>query len=409
MPFVDEATAAQVTWKSSTPLLPEDARGPGPYVPDGPEYPVCLPWEFAAHNLLPEVRDVVLDRFRRDRITWHRGSDVGPTTHLRSSQIQCLNALGPFVETPSGLDRVLTHAGLDVGEILPFDDSGDHVVFEWIGLDDYLGERADGIGARGAHTTSIDAAVRYRTAAGTTAIALIEWKYTEQYRGNPLHGGETSMARRRSTYERWWSPDGPLRLDRISYDDLFVEPIYQLWRQQCLALEMERAHELNADLVTLVVAAPRANRGYWGAVPAHLADDYADVEELWRTQLRHPDRFAVLDTAQLVAPDSPLPPSFRERYGHMQELATADPTDEVLAGSVEQLVGAAQYAKMVGLRVWGDGGVVEQLIEGSGNLDRVSRVDRAALTRQLEEVAELTRRLRAEPIYEALRAMHMLR
>jgi hypothetical protein len=204
-------------------------------------------------------------------------------------------------------------------------------------------------------------------------------------------------------YERWWSPHGPLRLDTLAYGDFFTEPLYQLWRQQCLAWEMERAGELDAERVKLVVAAPSANRGYWDAVPAHLTDYYSDVSQLWHELLREPDRFAVVDTAVLVADESPLPDSFRERYGHLQSLTTVDPVEDE-AGTIEELVSAAERTRAIGLRVLTEGGVVAQLLDRRDRLDRISTDDRVALIRQLDELSELTRRLRAEAIHDALDA-----
>lgn len=402
MTFASEANSAQVTWKASTPLLPEEARVDGPYRGNGPSYPVCLPWEFAELNLISEARDVVLDRFARDGISWHGATDRGPTSHLRSSQIQCLNALGPFVQDPTGLEDVLRHAGISVSEILPWDESvadGDHVVFEWIGFDDYLGENPGGTRTRGANTTSADAAVRYRALDGAIEIALIEWKYTETYGGSPLPGGAASFQRRKATYERWWSAEGPLRLDLLNYEDLFVEPLYQLWRLQCLALEMERANELGAERVRLVVAAPRLNVAYWGAVPQHLATSYGDLAELWREQLREPDRFAVLDTSWLVRDESPLPESFKDRYRHLSVDTTSDP-DELEPPDVDDIVLAMELSRAMALRVFGEGSVIESVLGEPTVLAHLGRDESAALVGQLREIAELTRRLRADQLAE---------
>ena len=77
MTFRDEANAAQVTWKHSTAALPEAARADGEYRRGGPTYGVCLPWEYADHNLIPEVRKTIIARFERDGIAWHQGTDVG--------------------------------------------------------------------------------------------------------------------------------------------------------------------------------------------------------------------------------------------------------------------------------------------------------------------------------------------
>ena len=60
----------------------------------------ALPAAYAAHNLLPEVREHALDLFEQHEIAWHQGIDGGPTNHLRSSQVQCVNALGQMMSRP---------------------------------------------------------------------------------------------------------------------------------------------------------------------------------------------------------------------------------------------------------------------------------------------------------------------
>ena len=57
-------------------------------------------------------------------------------------------------------------------------------------------------------------------------------------------------------------PDGPLHTDVIPYADLFVEPFYQLMRQQLLAHAMERSGELDADTVRVLHVAPATNTNF---------------------------------------------------------------------------------------------------------------------------------------------------
>jgi len=56
-PYASEHTKLQMAWKQRTATLPDDARKPGVYEKHRRAYPFCLPIEFAAHNLLPEVRE----------------------------------------------------------------------------------------------------------------------------------------------------------------------------------------------------------------------------------------------------------------------------------------------------------------------------------------------------------------
>lgn len=406
MTFVAEARAAQVTWKRTTATLPDEARSPGRYQPGrDTTYPFCLPLEFSEHNLLPEARELGLSRFASRGVAWHVSANGGPTTHLLSSQVQCVNALAPLMHDEAGL-RALLAPVLPVAEVLPFHPEGpdpeDLVVFEWIGLDDYLGESRGRRRTPGANTTSVDAAVRYRNHDDEIEIGLIEWKYVERYSGGALPGGPSSLAARRATYERWWTDSGPLRTDRLDYEDIFTEPVYQLFRQHCLAQEMERAHELGADNVRVLVVAPRSNVGYWNAVPRRFAGDYPDLPTFWSAVLRRPDRFRILDSGALAAPTSPCAQSFQDRYAHLASGTSETALEDVAADTSDQTEGdgraaflaEAHHARMAVQRVFGDGAVLQQLTEGD-----LSRVDDAELQRlavRLREIADLARQLRAE-------------
>lgn len=61
-------------------------------------YDFCLPPQDAALSLLSEVRAGAPSLFAELRIPWHAGIDGGPSNHLLSSQVQCVNALGQMVE-----------------------------------------------------------------------------------------------------------------------------------------------------------------------------------------------------------------------------------------------------------------------------------------------------------------------
>src|SRR5450432_832390 len=105
MTYSEEEKSRAAAWKCSTPTLPVAAKVPAPYVGKdgtaGPrQYEFCLPAEFASLSLLPEVRETALALFVELRIPWHAGVDGGPSNHLLSSQVQCVNALGQMVTDP---------------------------------------------------------------------------------------------------------------------------------------------------------------------------------------------------------------------------------------------------------------------------------------------------------------------
>ena len=172
---------------------------------------------------------------------------------------------------------------------------------------DYLNESKGGKRTRGANVTSVDAAIRYVAPDGATEIALIEWKYTEAYPSPSPKPDAAKNATRRSRYEDLWG--SVVRTDLLDLEDLFVEPIYQMLRQQMLAHEMEQAHELGADRVRVVYAAPAANAALWSSLSTPTLREFPDpgtegpvddIRLVWDALRLEPDRFVHLDTAWFV-------------------------------------------------------------------------------------------------------------
>lgn len=298
--YVMRARARATEWKATTPLLPDAARAPAPYFRGGSVrglYPFCLPIHYARRNLLPEAEGA-LGLFASLGIVWHAATSHGPTNHLLSSQVQCVNVLEPLAHDPDRL-RTMFAGVLDI--VQPLEIEHDRLVtFEFIGSTDLLGECIGSARSRGAHCTAVDAAFRYRTTDGNVELALIEWKYTEDYRELELSPDKTDV--RRNRYRALWNaPDGPLRTDVIPYDDMFVEPYYQLMRQQLLAWELEKTRELDADVVRLVHVSPAGNEALRSSLnrPTHAAVG-GDVFDVWRTMLRRPDRFVGVDSRMLI-------------------------------------------------------------------------------------------------------------
>jgi restriction endonuclease-like protein len=313
-------------WKATTDTLSDYARGSGQYR-NHDALPFCLPRDFHEFNLLPEARAIALQRFSAAGIPWHDGVDDGPSNHLLDSQVQCANALAPFVNDPDALAAIFGHV-LPIDEVLPFAaeggaahvspfDATDSVVFEWQGLENHLNEWV-GTPTRGSRATSADAAIRYRSTDGSIELALIEWKYTESYPTGRLATSSTSTATRLSRYRALFDlPEGPLRGDLIRLEDLLGEPVYQLMRLSLLARCIGTNHEQGVDRARLVYVAPRANRALWAspgtsAFASHAAGRPLDVA--WTSLLRDSDDVAFLDSAHLLDEDSPVSDEFRSRY-----------------------------------------------------------------------------------------------
>ncbi len=223
-------------------------------------------------NLYDGIRAGALSYFKQRAIQWHDGHDGHPSTHLCCSQSSCVNSFCPFASAPKELGEVLRRLGYAVEEMLPMDADAQgggappYVSFEWIGLENYLNETSFGEvvpayrRARGKGFTSADFAFRFRREDGKIQVVLGEWKYTEEYAYDQNIQVAESGTDRLSIYGPFiWLADSPVHLSPMRAQVLFYEPFYQLMRLQLLASAMEKAREMDADEVTVLHVAPRAN------------------------------------------------------------------------------------------------------------------------------------------------------
>lgn len=277
--------AQACAWKKS---LPASAQPPGQYGRSA--YDFCLPVEAAQLNLLAPVRETALQMFRDLEISWHRGIDGGPTNHLLSSQVQCVNALGAMVHDPARIIRAFG-SQLDIAEVLEIE-PGRFLTFEFVPATDYLSEGGGGVLSRGAHSTSVDAAFLYRTPASETELALVEWKFTEAY--STPHDPVKDRTRLKRYGHLLDTADSPIR--SIPFEWMLDEPFYQLMRQQLLAhvLESDPATPYSAARVLHVL--DPGNAAYQASiVNPNLKALGATVDEIWASLVRVPDRFRHID------------------------------------------------------------------------------------------------------------------
>ena len=294
-------------WKASAGCLPDAARRAAPYVgkdghPGERDLPFCLPAEFASLNLLPEVRDDAMALFETLGIPWHAGIDGGPSNHLLSSQVQCVNALGQMVEQPA---RIVAAFGelLEIAEVLEIEPDR-CLTFEYIGASDYFDEGAGAPRTRGSHCTSVDAAFRYRGHDGGVHLALIEWKYTESYRRMRQPDPERDSTRRNRYLADLQSQDGPLRAEVWPFELFLDEPFYQLMRQQLMAHRLEQDPDVDVDTVQVVhVLSPR-NLDYQRSLVREGHRTLGQtVSDVWALLLRRPSTFVHLDPVTFLRPE----------------------------------------------------------------------------------------------------------
>jgi hypothetical protein len=271
----------------------------------------CLDDEHSEENLFADIQKSAIDYFKQRRIGWHYGLAEGqkPSNHLCCSQCCCLNFLFPMTRRPDLLMIVFKKYYSDLIEPLTIDKdnpladgSFPYIGFEWIGVEDYLGEthRKGMNRTRGANYTSVDFVLRFRRKDGKIQIVLGEWKYTEEY-GESDKGIEV----RRQNYHQAFHRKGGIfkRQDAELYNALFFDPFYQLMRLQLLAQEMEFNKEMDADVVSVLYISPAENTELReGVTSPYLRKTYPkeDVFEIWKGLVPE-DRFTSISTENLLS------------------------------------------------------------------------------------------------------------
>ena len=316
------AEAQQIDWKLSTRTLPEDARRDGEYKDKPNVYRFCLPAAFADHNLLQEIRGAALTRFDRYEVVWHAATPAagmrggkGPSTHLLDSQIQCVNCLLSLEHTPEILLERLRQIEPEVEYIVPIRHANSTeglVAFEWIGRENYLGERFLQRRWRGARVTSADALIVVECRNRQRTGFLIEWKFTENYEIPVSFVSDWGTDRREIYRETYENASGVFIAKRPPIETYFHEPHYQLLRQTLLAKKMLEAGEHGMTRVVVVLLAPAMNRDLITGVPDDLKAFGSRIDEVWSALAPGPDvRFVWQDTAAWIT----ATPALAERYG----------------------------------------------------------------------------------------------
>ena len=222
-----------------------------------------------------------------------------------------------MVHDPQRISRAFGHV-LDIAEVTQIEPNR-YLTFEYIGTHDYFGEGAGQARERGSNCTSVDAAFTYRTHAGVNELALVEWKYTEQYTfpRQPNPGYDKTRARRYGDGYR--APDGPLRSELLDFQWMLDEPFYQLMRQQLLAWRLEQDSAEGAHVVRVLHVLPPDNLAYQASLvrPQHRALGNT-VNQVWSRLLRRSDRFLHIDP-RLLLDAAITSPAYVDRYSPRPE------------------------------------------------------------------------------------------
>ena len=297
--FLESEKLFQSEFKENSQTISTNARVDGVY--KNKPRPFCLPLEFAEENLFAEIRKTSRDHFATHQIKWHDGQNRNPSNHMCDSQVCCVNFLFPFADKPEALAKVMSSIFPEIDKILPVE-NGLFVSFEWIGEKNYLGERItrNGQRTRGANFTSADAIVMFERVDKKKQIVLIEWKYTESYGHTFLKYAKSGTDRTKIYQHLFEKNDCPLDKNILpNYDSLFYEPFYQFMRQQFLAHEMEKAHEMGADIVSLLHITPSHNQDFLRITSPGLTHLGPSATGVWKKLVKEDGRFISISTEKL--------------------------------------------------------------------------------------------------------------
>jgi hypothetical protein len=259
---------------------------------------------FEQENIYGGFRQDALDFFKARKIKWHGSGSCDAS--IVSSQTACLNSFFPFTSDPVALKAWLAKLYPDLEEVLPISSkleppltSGGqpYVTFEWIGEKNYLNERW---GSRGQNCTSVDVMFRFRNTQNKIHIVIAEWKYCESDEKAKYQHISSSGTDRVATYRPQLTASGcQVSLGNVRFEDLFFNPLYQFMRQQLLASAMEREREMDADIVSVLHIAPRANDGLLNLALAQKVALGTTVGDVWKT-IAKPGRFKSVATEDLI-------------------------------------------------------------------------------------------------------------
>jgi len=297
--FLESQKPKQAEFKANSPYFSSAARADGVYKTKS--RPFCLPREYAEQNLFSEIRQTVIAHFAEHRIKWHDGQNGKPSNHLCDSQVCCVNFLFPFADKPAILSKVLRPVFPEIKTMLPVE-GGQYVSFEWIGKENYLGERISkkGTRTRGANFTSTDSIVMFERKDLKRQAVLIEWKYTESYGSAFLKFADSGTDRTGIYRHLFEDVNCPINKDILpGFEALFYEPFYQFMRQQFLAHEMEKAHEMGADIVSVLHIAPAHNRDFRKITSPELVKLGESATGVWKKLVKAKGRFISVSTEHL--------------------------------------------------------------------------------------------------------------
>jgi hypothetical protein len=265
--FLQAEKRRQTEWKLTTTSISPAARRPG--LIGNRLHPFCLPVDHATENLFPAIRTGLLEYFGTHNITWHKAAIPGyPSNHLCSSQVFLVNLLGPFQRDREGMLVIAGHLLPETEKVLPIEQLGQYLAFEWVPPVDLLRELSPKRRklTRGVGNTSMDFAFLARTETNRTVLVLGESKYTEHYPRGPV-----DQIRASKRLERLGPVVAELSWLRAGCDTdrryLATEPVFQLLRHHIMVHRLRETFPKVDDVVLVHLFVDRPHSGVPASSP----------------------------------------------------------------------------------------------------------------------------------------------
>ena len=244
-----------------------------------------------AINLWEGVRTDAIDYFAHNEITWWKETDEGPTGHLLSSQVACINHLYYLRQRQDVATSVLKNIDPDIVEAVIVDDG--FVEFEFIGEKQYLKERGF---TRGANCTSVDAVMIGKKSNGQKKMFFIEWKYTETYASENKY-----ISERAKVYDHLIVADDSPFISKLDVTGFYYEPFYQLMRQTLLANECVKHSDHGVSSYAHVHIVPEKNIELKNKITSPCLKG-TDIHDAWKKVLKNAGLFIAISPDKFLKP-----------------------------------------------------------------------------------------------------------
>lgn len=260
------------------------------------QIPYLLQKESRWYNLYSPIREEAKDYFDKHNIHWWKfdsEKDIdGPSTHMVSSQINCLNHLFPLrhQEDEFAIKAILEKAtGLQFDSIQPLDIDRDGLIaFEFIHNNALLIGENEENAERGSMCTSIDAMIKGMRGDETWLIP-IEWKYGESYEME-----DKTCSKRSSRYDHLIETSTQLKVPKtgIPHSQYYQDPCYELMRQTLLVEQIIKQEHPNDNYHFMhLLVVPQGHTELRNYVQQHHIP-----------MLKNPDIFKIIDPQDFLSP-----------------------------------------------------------------------------------------------------------